>query len=203
VNADRTRDLGVAAIVLAAGASSRLGHMKQLLLFGGKPLVRHVVDTASAAACSPIVVVTGAQAGSVLEALAGSQAQAIENPEWREGIAGSLRRGILALPGQVDAAIVLLCDQPAVSPALLQSLIAAQRNTGQAIVACRWEHAIGPPALFLRERFPALLALAGDVGARSMLRAAGENLTLVDFPDGHFDVDTPADWERWQGRIEA
>jgi molybdenum cofactor cytidylyltransferase len=203
VNVDRRRDLGVAAIVLAAGASSRLGRMKQLLLFGGKPLVRHVVDAAAAAACSPVVVVVGAEAGSVREALAGSQALAVENPEWREGIASSLRRGINALPGQVDAAIVLLCDQPAVSPALLQSLVATQRYTGQAIVACRWDHAIGPPALFLRERFPALLALSGDVGARSILRGAGDGATLVDFPDGHFDVDTPADWERWQVRIEA
>ena len=193
----------MAAVVLAAGASSRLGRAKQLLTFGGKCLVRHVVDTAAAAACSPIVVVVGARAGSVLEALAGSEAQAVENPEWREGIAGSLRRGIQALPEQVNAAIVLLCDQPAVSPALLRALVATQRNTGKAIVACRWNDTTGPPALFLREQFPALLALSGDEGARSILRNAGDGAAFVEFPDGAFDVDTPEDWARWQVRSKA
>ncbi len=193
----------MAAVVLAAGASSRLGRAKQLLNFGGKRLVRHVVDAAATAACSPIVVVVGAQAGSVLEALAGSQANAVENPEWREGIASSLRRGILALPEQVDAAIVLLCDQPAVSPALLRSLVTTQRNTGKAIVACRWNGVVGPPVLFLRERFPALLALSGDVGARSVLESEGDGVALVEFPDGAFDVDTPEDWARWQARSKA
>ena len=203
MNGDRRRDLRVAAVVLAAGASSRLGRAKQLLTFGGKRLVRHVVDAAAAAACSPIVVVVGAQAGSVLEALAGSEAHAVENPEWREGIASSLRRGIFALPEQVDAAIVLLCDQPAVSPALLQALVATQRNTGKAIVACRWNDVVGPPVLFLRERFPALLALSGDMGARSILGNAGDGVALVEFPDGDFDVDTPEDWARWQSRSKA
>ncbi|MBF8291178.1 MAG: hypothetical protein HW417_901 [Steroidobacteraceae bacterium] len=203
MNGDRRRILSVAAVVLAAGASSRLGRAKQLLNFGGKRLVRHVVDAAATAACSPIVVVVGAQAGSVLEALAGSQTNAVENPEWREGIASSLHRGILALPEQVDAAIVLLCDQPAVSPALLRSLVATQRNTGKAIVACRWNGVVGPPVLFLRERFPALLALSGDVGARSVLESEGDGVALVEFPDGAFDVDTPEDWARWQARSKA
>jgi molybdenum cofactor cytidylyltransferase len=203
VNGEKKRDFRVAAVVLAAGASTRLGEAKQLLDIDGKCLVRHVVDTAAAAACSPIVVVVGAQAGSVLEALAGSEAHAVENPEWREGIAGSLRCGILALPAQVDAAIVLLCDQPAVSPALLQTLVATQRNTGKSIVACRWDDTAGPPALFLRERFPALLTLSGDAGARSILRNAGDGAALVDFPDGALDVDTPAHWARWRARSKA
>jgi len=191
----------VAAVVLAAGASSRLGRAKQLLNFAGKRLVRHVVDAADV--CSPIIVVVGAQAGGVLEALAGSEAQAVENPGWREGIASSLRRGILALPERVDAAIVLLCDQPAVSRALLQTLIATQRNTGKLIVGCRWDDAVGPPALFLRECFPALLALSGDVGARSILGNAGDDVALVEFPDGNIDVDTPEDWARWRARSKA
>lgn len=203
MNGDRERDLGVAAVVLAAGASARLGQAKQLLNIDGKCLVRHVVDTAAAAACSPIVVVVGAQAGSVLEALSGSEAQAVENPEWREGIAGSLRRGIQALPQQVDAAIVLLCDQPAVSAALLQTLVVMQRNTGKAIVACRWDDSTGPPALFLREQFPALLALAGDEGARSILRNAGDGAAFVEFPDGALDLDTPEHWARWQARSKG
>lgn len=200
MNGDRRPEPSVAAVVLAAGASSRLGRTKQILNFGGKRLVRHVVDAAAAAACSPIIVVVGAQAESVIAALAGLDAHPVENPEWREGIASSLRCGIHALPEQVDAAIVLLCDQPAVSPALLQTLVATQRNTGKAIVACRWNDVVGPPALFLRERFPALLALSGDVGARSVLENEGDGAALVEFPDGAFDVDTPEDLARWQAR---
>ncbi|MGB5131146.1 MAG: nucleotidyltransferase family protein [Steroidobacteraceae bacterium] len=200
---DGSRDLGIAAIVLAAGVSSRLGRAKQLLEFGGKCLVRHVADSAVGAACSPIVVVVGAEAESVRAALAGLGARAVENPGWREGIASSLRRGIQALPEHIDAAIVLLCDQPAVSSALLQALVTTQRNTGKAIVACRWNAVIGPPVLFLRERFAALLALSGDVGARSVLEREGDGVALVDFPEGAFDVDTPEDWARWQARSGA
>lgn len=104
---------------------------------------------------------------------------------------------------QVDAAIVLLCDQPAVSPALLQALVATQRSTGKAIVACRWDDTAGPPALFLRERFPALLTLSGDEGARSILGNSGDGAAFVEFPDGALDVDTPEHWARWQARCKA
>jgi molybdenum cofactor cytidylyltransferase len=195
--------LQVAAVVLAAGASSRLGRAKQLLDLGGRSLVRHAVEVASAAGCSRIFVVVGAHAESVRATLTGLGAETVENPEWREGIASSLRRGISALPDEIDAAIVLLCDQPAVSPALLETLIATQRETRRAIVACRWDDAVGPPALFLRERFPALLALSGDRGARSILEREGDRVALVDFPEGAFDVDTPEDWERWQARTRV
>jgi molybdenum cofactor cytidylyltransferase len=177
-----------------------MGRAKQLLDLGGRSLVRHVVEVAGAAGCSRIVVVVGAEAESVRATLTGLGAEALDNPEWREGIASSLRRGISALPKAVDAAIVLLCDQPAVSPELLETLIETQRKTGKGIVACRWNDVVGPPALFLRAHFPSLLALSGDVGARSVLKKAGDAVALVDFPDGAFDVDTPEDWARWQAR---
>jgi molybdenum cofactor cytidylyltransferase len=199
----RKKALQVAAVVLAAGASSRLGRAKQLLDHGGRSLVRHAAEVASAAGCSHIFVVVGARAETVRATLTGLDAQILENPEWREGMASSLRRGISALPEDVDAALVLLCDQPAVSPELLETLLATQRKTRKAIVACRWDDAVGPPALFLRKRFPALLALSGDTGARSILKREGDRVALVDFPDGAFDVDTPEDWERWQARTRG
>lgn len=201
-NGDRSRHPRTAAVVLAAGGSSRLGRAKQLLDFGGKPLVRHVVE--AAAACSPVIVVVGAEARGVLAALGGLEVQAVENPAWREGgMASSLRSGIHALPPQVNAAIVLLCDQPAVSCELLRTLVATQRNTGKAIVACRWKDAVGPPVLFLRNRFPLLLALSGDAGARSVLESEGDGVALVEFPGGAFDVDTPEDWARWKAQSKA
>jgi molybdenum cofactor cytidylyltransferase len=95
---------------------------------------------------------------------------------------------------------VLLCDQPAVSPALLQTLVATQRATEKAIIACRWNGAVGPPVLFMRKHFSALLAILGDAGARSVIESAGDDVALVEFPDGAFDVDTPEDWARWRAR---
>jgi len=103
----------------------------------------------------------------------------------------------------VDAAILMLCDQPAVSPALFETMLRTQRETRKPIVACRYGDAVGAPALFLRERFPRLQALRGDVGARAILEEAALEVATVDFPDGAFDLDTPQDWESWKARLGA
>jgi molybdenum cofactor cytidylyltransferase len=193
----------VAAIVLAAGASSRMGRAKQLLEYGGRSLVRHAAEIAYAAACSPVVVVVGAQAELVRAELIGMAARSVENADWREGLASSVRCGIASLPEDVDAAILMPCDQPAVSPALLETMIRTRRETRKPIVACRYGDTVGAPALFSRERFPQLLALRGDAGAHVLLERAGDAVATLDFPDGVFDLDTPEDWERWQARIGA
>ena len=192
-----------AAIVLAAGASSRMGDVKQLLDAGGQSLVRRAAEVALAAPCAPVVVVVGAQAARVRAEVEGLGVEVVCNRGWREGIASSLRCGIRALPGTARAAFVLLCDQPAISPALLRAMLAARRASGRTIVACRYGGVAGVPALFARERFAQLLALEGDAGARGLIAAAGDDVATVDFPDGALDVDTPADWERWQARGRA
>lgn len=190
----------VGAIVLAAGASSRMGAAKQLFDVDGRSLVRRAAEAACDAGCAPVVVVVGAQAERVRAALDGLGVAIAFNPGWREGIASSLRCGVEALPEGVSAAIVLLCDQPAVSPGLLESLIRRRRESGRPIVACRYGSVTGVPALFARELFPQLLALEGDAGARSLLARAGDEVESVGFPDGAFDLDTPEDWARWRAR---
>ena len=192
-----------AAIVLAAGASSRMGALKQLLDAGGRSLVRGAVEAALAVPCAPVVVVVGAEAARVRAAVEGPGVEVVCNRGWREGIASSLRCGIRALPATASAAFVLLCDQPAVAPALLRTMLAARRESGRSIVACRYAGVAGVPALFARERFGQLLALEGDAGARGLIAAAGDDVATVDFPDGAFDVDTPADWESWRSRGRA
>ena len=200
---DRGGRARAAAIVLAAGSSSRMGRSKQLLEIAGCSLVRHVVEVARAASLSPVVVVVGAEGQAIRAEIADLDVSAVENASWREGIASSLQCGLRALPGTAELALVLLCDQPAVSASLLQAMLQAQRQTGKEIVACRYAGALGAPALFARSRFPELLALAGDVGARTLLRRAGDEAAIVDFPEGAFDLDTPEDWRRWQGRAGA
>lgn len=197
------KDSKLAAIVLAAGASSRMGRAKQLLQLGGQSLVRHAAEIAYAAGCSPVVVVVGAQAELVRAELTGLAVRTVENYDWREGLASSIRCGIGALSRDADAVILLLCDQPAVSPALLETMLRTQRESRKPIVACRYGDVVGPPALFLRERFPQLLALLGDVGARAILEQAVLEVATVDFPDGAFDLDTPEDWESWKARLGA
>ena len=193
----------VAAVVLAAGASSRMGQAKQLLDLGGRSLVRHAAEIAAAARCSPVVVVVGAQAELVRAELVGLGARIVENPAWREGLSTSVHCGIRALPDTTEAVILMLCDQPAVSSALLEEMQQTQRKTGEQIVACRYGDVLGAPVLFRRERFPALLALAGDEGARALVAQAGADVATVDFADGAFDVDTPNDWARWQAHRGA
>jgi molybdenum cofactor cytidylyltransferase len=194
------RGAAVAAVVLAAGASSRMGRPKQLLDLGGRSLVRHAAQCAAAAACRPVVVVIGAQAELVKAELAGLGVWIVENPAWRAGLSSSIACGIRALPDSVGAAILVPCDQPALSPALLEALQQTQRDTGKPIVACRYGEVLGAPVLFRREWFSGLLRLAGDSGARALVAEAGADVAIVEFPDGAFDVDTPEDWARWQAR---
>lgn len=193
----------VAAIVLAAGGSTRMGRAKQLLRSGGTSLVRRAAEAAVAAGCEPVVVVTGAEADAVRTELSGLAAQATHNPGWRDGIASSLRCGLDALPPTATAVLVLPCDLPAVSEGLLRELIVTQRRTQRPVVACRYAGVLGVPALFLRECFVALRTLEGDVGARGLLRRGGDAVATVEFPEGALDVDTPADWERWRARREG
>lgn len=193
-------DRAPAAIVLAAGASSRMGRTKQLLDTGGTSLVRSVAKTAQAAGCAPVLVVVGADAERVRAEVADLGVLIVHNAGWREGIASSLRSGFQALASGVRAAIVLLCDQPDVSPVLLEAMILAHHTSGRSIVACRYDGVTGAPALFARERFAQILALEGDAGARGLIAAAGDDVATVDFPGGAFDLDTPADCERWRAR---
>jgi molybdenum cofactor cytidylyltransferase len=190
--------LRVAAIVLAAGGSSRMGQTKALLELDGRSLVRRAVDVARSVDCRPCVVVVGSDAERVRSELPSEAVQVVHNERWQEGLAGSIGRGIRALPEAVDAALLLLCDQPGVSSSLIEEMIETQRTSGKSIVASRYGDVVGAPVLFLRSRFSALLALEGDVGARAIVREAGPDLATVAFPDGAFDLDTPEDVARWK-----
>ena len=147
----------VAAIILAAGSSSRFGRPKQLLEWDGRPLIINAVDIAWAAGLTPIIVVLGAFADEIQPLLASRPVQILKNYHWSEGISSSIRTGISALPDTVDAAIFIPSDQPLLTSTFLQDLAKRYEETGKAIVV---PHSAdgqpGNPVLFDRMFFSEL-----------------------------------------------
>lgn len=182
-----------AALILAAGTSTRMGQPKPLLDWGGKPLIQVVVEAALTARLHPLVIVTGAARQRITAALSQSQLQFVHNPAYASGQSSSLRVGIAALPESVSAVLVLLADQPFVTPALLEQLVATWQTTAAAIVAPRYRGVRGNPVLFSRACFADLMAITGDQGARALLQSRASEITFVDFDDDRpmIDIDTP------------
>lgn len=198
MNAAGQRDakLRVGAVILAAGASVRMGTPKQLLEVAGKPLLLHVVEAALASPAWPVVVVLGAHGEKIRPALARLPVLVTENPAWSEGMAASIRAGVTTLQQfsrRLDAALIALCDQPGFSAAVINELLAAQRATGRSIVAAHYAGRNGAPALFLREHFATLTHLTGEEGARALLNGDPGRVAAVDLPALALDLDTPAD----------
>ncbi len=187
-----------AVIILAAGASTRLGRPKQLLPFNGKSLLEHAVDTANDSMAEPVIVVLGANADLLEKEIDEKKVHVAVNSEWKEGMASSVRCGIntlLQIAPMTDAAIIMVCDQPYVSSTLLDHLIAMQKNSGKPIVTSQYENAIGPPALFHKTIFPELLQLKGDAGARKIIEQRMNDVATVPFQQGNIDIDTEADYK--------
>ena len=188
-----------ALILLAAGASTRMGQPKQLLPIRGKPLLRHVVESAMAEPVSPVIVVLGANAAEIAPCLVGLPVRIVINPDWPEGMGSSLRRGVEELTRctpTVDRVIITLADQPDILSGHLSQLIATQHTTDQAIVASECEGVRGPPVLFAAEYFPILLTLAGDTGARALLKEHADDVATVPLPSAR-DLDTLADYNAY------
>lgn len=182
----------VVAVVLAAGASSRLGQPKQLVVASGRTLVRAVVEEARATCARVAVVVSeGAAASAVADTLEGSGATLVRNAAWGEGMASSVRAGVAwATRVPCEGVVILVCDQPRLTRTHLAQLVATWRRERRA-VGSGYQGVVGVPALFPRALFPRLLALRGREGARAVLRSI--DAIEVAWPDGAFDVDTPAD----------
>jgi molybdenum cofactor cytidylyltransferase len=187
----------VAAIVLAAGEASRYGGQKLLAPLRGKPLLQHALDAANASRLEPVVVVLGADADKITRAIDVGRARIVRNAEYASGQASSLRAGVHAVE-DADAVIVLLGDQPLVTAALLDALVARQRETGAAAVICAQDGRRSPPTLLGAEFFPLIDALRGDVGAREILARRSDVVTLDVAPAiaRLDDIDTRADLDR-------
>ncbi len=185
----------LAAIVLAAGSSTRLGQPKQLVLYGGETLLRRAARLAFAAGATDVIVVLGAHAEACRAALHGLGVVIVVNADYGQGMGSGLRAGMDALAeaeqvsGVHDALLLLVCDQPFVEPRHLQALVAAYPATG--VAAAAYNGRAGVPAVFQREHFPALAQVTGDQGARSLLQTLP--VSLVQMPEAAIDIDTPPD----------
>jgi molybdenum cofactor cytidylyltransferase len=192
---------GVGAVILAAGASTRMGAPKQVLQFGGETMLRRAASIAIEAGCRPVVVVTGANAAASRKALRGLDVREAENQQWESGISSSVRVGIEALVtanAKIAAVVLMLCDQPFVTREVIARLVAAYRETGRSIVASRYGGSYGVPALFGKVHFAELTRLEGDVGAKRVIQKHLPKVHLLPFPEGEIDIDTPDDLARLQ-----
>jgi len=187
----------VAAIILAAGASRRLGQPKQLLRYGGETLLEHAIRLASEAGAAPVITVLGAHHETIRASVAFQGAAIVVNDKWKQGIASSIHAGIAELDAAAQLAsgvMILSCDQPRLTVAhlraLLETFIAQTRPT---IVASAYAGVHGIPAVFPRSVFPELLALRGDKGARVLLARPSCPLLALPFDGGEVDIDQPDD----------
>jgi len=187
-------------VLLAAGASKRMGQPKQLLPIAGRPLVAHAAVAALASPAWPVVVVLGADADKIKPALAGLPLLIAQNHEWPEGLASSIRTGLVMLENfstALDAVLIAPADLPAFSANCIARLVAALREGRHGIAAARYAGRLGSPALFSRAHFAALHALRGEEGARPLLTAHADAVAAVDLPELALDLDTPEDYERF------
>ena len=184
----------VAAIVLAAGASTRFGSPKQLLAWRGRPLLQHVIWQALAAPVCEVVVALGAHYARVTPLTHGLPVTLARNADWEAGLSSSVALGLRALRGRPDAAVFLLADQPGASPELIARLIRAFARSRAPIVLPRVRGQRGNPAFFARELFPELMQVTGDQGGRALLTRYWDDIAWVDADErALFDIDTPED----------
>jgi molybdenum cofactor cytidylyltransferase len=189
----------VAAVVLAAGGSTRFGQPKQLANFRGEPFIRHIVAVAIDAGCAPIVVVLGADAAQITSVLAGLPVCIAEHPNWSNGLGSSIAVGVMhaaTIATDLDATLLLTCDQPFVNAAMLRQLVQLRVESGKPIVASAYAETLGVPALFDRSCFADLLQLKGDSGAKGIILARRPDVATFNFPPAAIDIDTAADYEK-------
>jgi molybdenum cofactor cytidylyltransferase len=186
--------LGV--VLLAAGASTRLGQPKQLLDWRGKSLVRHAAilaaEIAAAKALEPVIVVTGAVSEEVQAELDGLAVRAVHNPAWGEGMASSIQVGLQALGAETGGVLLLLCDQPLITGEDLASLVNVWQNQPHCPAVARYADIIGVPAIVPAALFAELQNLQGDRGAAAWLRQY-EGVNCVDMPHAAVDIDVAGD----------
>ena len=189
----------VGLVILAAGASARLGQPKQLLPYRGRTLLRHAAETAVASNCRPVVVVLGAHVAQLEGEVQDLPVHVAENPRWILGMSTSLHAGLgllTTLQPEVGAAVITLCDQPLLSVRTIHALVKAHRDARHLIVASEYGGVLGVPALFDRTLFGELLALTGTDGAKQIIARHPADVCGVPFPEGAMDIDTPEDYDQ-------
>ena len=188
----------ISGLILGAGASTRLGPPKQLLPFADTTMLGWVVAQAqSAASLDEIVVVLGRAADEIRERVDFGNARVVDNPVFSEGCSSSYRAGIAALNTQSEALMIILGDQPGITPEIINMLAESWRNEEAPIALCSYRGRRGHPMIFAQSMFDQLVDLHGDKAAWKLVDANSDSLQEVhvdlDFPD---DINTSEDFER-------
>jgi len=188
------------AIILAAGASRRLGRAKQLVQTEGETLLSRTVRIVLDSGVTTIVVVLGANHESITKAVDLSGVHSVINPDWEQGVASSIRTGVLEiqrLDPDSGAVMILACDQPRLTATYLRSMVEAQEGAVEpTIIASEYSGVVGIPAIFPASQFRNLMGLRGDVGAKQILRNSKSAIITFPLAEGELDVDRPADLAR-------
>lgn len=187
-----------ATIILAAGASRRLGRAKQTLTYKDKPLLQHAITAALEADIGPVIVVTGANRIDIERQIENEPVTILHNNDYDQGIASSITRGVThvqAVFEQCKNIILMVCDQPFVKKEILIVLVNTKASSGKPIVACAYNDTIGVPALFDQQFFSLLLELKGEEGGKKVILEHTTSVATIPFPAGSIDIDTAADYD--------
>jgi molybdenum cofactor cytidylyltransferase len=193
----------IGIVILAAGESRRMGSPKQLLKVGNQTLIRRTIDIALATDLRPVVLVIGANKAAIAPEIVDLPITIIDNPMWEQGMSSSVKMGMAALwmtQKEVEAVLILVCDQPYISVSLLENIVENYQTTQKPIVACRYSNEIGVPALFDRSMFEELLTLTGDKGAKPVIIKNLDKTNFIDFDKGMTDLDTPEEYQAYLSR---
>ena len=192
---EHNKNIGI--VILAAGASTRMGKPKQLLRYQEHSLLDHTIKVAIASVCQPVVVVLGAYAQLIQQEISQLPVQIVENLHWTEGMSSSIKVGIQAFsvaPFEINAAIIALCDQPYISVNIINQLVLAYHSTNLPIIACEYAQTIGVPALFSNRLFCELTTLKDKEGAKQVIKRYAQEVFRISFPEGATDIDTPENY---------
>jgi molybdenum cofactor cytidylyltransferase len=185
----------IASIILAAGASSRMGENKMLLPIDGTPMVRRAAQRALDAGLSPVVIVIGNDEATVRAALGGLPVTFAHNADFTGPTSGSLHAGLNALGADIDATVVMLADMVHISTAMLRDLVASSTNGTAPLEVSRYGDVLAPPLLFRRSLWPELLAWHGEGCGKAVVKAHQQEASMHDWPTSALtDVDTPEDY---------
>ena len=188
----------IGIILLAAGASTRMGQPKQLLPFKGETLIRHTAKVALQTTCRPVVIVIPLNQPLFQKELEDLNVILVESEDAAPGMSTSIHAGLVRMQVEAPqclAILFLVVDQPFINAAHLTNLVNASTESEKSIVASAYKDQLGVPALFDKKWFPALMQLTGDQGARKLLKAYPDEVHAISFPEGAFDLDTPENYD--------
>jgi molybdenum cofactor cytidylyltransferase len=191
---------GLSVVILAAGSASRINQAKMLLPFEKTTILQSIIEQAKEINPDTICLVTGKYHSEIESIIQDDQIQIVFNERWREGMSGSIKKGLdflLHKQPELKALLILVADQPFITGTLLSKMIEIQIQTKKGMVAASYAGISGTPVLFTNNHFSNLEKLMGDKGARSILQQYPEDLMTVDFPLGEIDIDTEDDYKKW------